>query len=100
MQDCPLEPWACPDGSGMNFEPVPIIAEAKPLTASSCSSSNLFVYFLALPSLLQPLILFHKSHTIFFKGMHMVRWIVGIAMDRQLCFYIAAQGGDHWPGGH
>ena len=25
--------------------------------------------------------------------MHMVRWIVDVAMDRQLCFYIAAQGG-------
>ena len=37
----PLVPCACADGSGMNFEPVPIIAEATPLTESSCSGSNL-----------------------------------------------------------
>ena len=37
---CPLVLCACADGSGMNFEPVSIIAEATPLTASSCSGSN------------------------------------------------------------
>ena len=40
VQNCPLEPCACPDGSGMNFEPVPITAEGTSLTASSCSGSN------------------------------------------------------------
>ena len=33
--DCSLVPWTCADGSSMNFKPVPIIAEATPLTASS-----------------------------------------------------------------
>ena len=40
VQDCPLVPCACADGSGMNFELVPIIAQATPLTVSSCSGSN------------------------------------------------------------
>ena len=40
MQDFPLVQCACADGSGMNFEPVPIIAEATPLTANSCSGSS------------------------------------------------------------
>ena len=39
-KSCPLVPCACADRSGMNFEPVPIIAEATPLTAGSCSGSN------------------------------------------------------------
>ena len=34
-QECPLVPCACADGSDMNFEPVPVIAETTPLTASS-----------------------------------------------------------------
>ena len=39
---CPEAPCACADVSGMNFEPVPIIAQATLLTASSncCSGSN------------------------------------------------------------
>ena len=35
-----VHPCACADGSSMNFEPVPITAEATPLTASSCSGSD------------------------------------------------------------
>ena len=44
VQSCilpvPFVPCVCADRSGMNFEPVPIVAEAIPLTASSCSGSN------------------------------------------------------------
>ena len=40
VQDCPLAPCAYADVSSMNFEPVPIFAQATPLTASTCSGSN------------------------------------------------------------
>ena len=32
---------ACANGTSMNFEPISIIAQATPLTASGCSGSNL-----------------------------------------------------------
>ena len=35
VQDCPLAPCACADGSGMNFEPVPIIPLCQIYTCTS-----------------------------------------------------------------
>ena len=48
VQDCPLVPCACADGSGMNFEPTPITAEAtRPPLSDATASFHHHVHYLA-----------------------------------------------------